>query len=120
MLHYDITINYSVRAIKSVVWIEEILVGSVKGEGHRCTHQSYLDNGSTGERQLLLRRIKPQESPFSRWGCVSRAEAIRPAIILHLLSSIATPQPETRLPPNPEDQTPTVARKTLTGHDATK
>lgn len=89
----------------------------VRGEGQRRAHPSYLDNGSTGERWLLLRRRKPQGSPFSRWGCVSGAEAIRPVIILHLLYSIVVPQLETRLPPNPEDRAPTVARKSLTEHD---
>lgn len=74
-----------------MVYNREIVAGTARGEGQEWVHQSYPDNGSSIECWLLPRKRKPQGSPFSRWGCVSRAEAIRPAIILHLLSSIAVP-----------------------------
>lgn len=62
--------------------------------------QSYRDNGRTEKRRLLMRR-KPQGSPFSRWGCTTRAEAIRPALILHLLSSISVPSSRSMAAPKP-------------------
>lgn len=114
----SIAMNNSAMVCESMVWKGETLVGSVRGQGQRCAHQSYSDNGSTGERWLLLRRRKSQGSPFSRWGCVSRAEAIRPALILHLLSYINIPSARNKAAPKPwrartyrRKKNPDVARK---------
>lgn len=105
--HYVITMDYYV----SVMWVglsaRDRLVFSFffyEGWGSEA-------GASVIFRQWRLRRAKclrrggasePRGSPLSRWRCVRRPEAIRPTLILHLLSPVVVPQPETRPAQNPE------------------
>lgn len=90
-----------------------------EGEGQRWHISQFQTTAAPESASFLLWRRKPQGSPLSRWGCVSRTEAIRPAIILHLLflhrPGISHKQgcPKTQ-------KIPSIARKVLTEHDGTK
>lgn len=61
-------------------------------------HPSCVSSGNTREHWLLQKMTRKALSiPLQQMGCDNRPEAIRPALILHLLPSTIAPQTETKL-----------------------
>lgn len=109
-LHYVITMDYCVNLCVGLIAPELLIFFSFsffsrgpRVTGRRISHFQTVDNSGSREPSFCRRggASEPGGSPLSRWRCVRRPEAIRPTLILHLLSSVTVPHPETRKPPQP-------------------
>lgn len=78
-------------------------------------HPSCVSSGNTREHWLLRKMTRKALSiPLQQMGCDNRPEAIRPALILHLLPSTIAPQTETKLHHQTEACAPSIKSPALT------